>query len=89
MPRFYFDVRQGPRFSHDNGGKELEGVEDAKCHAAQLAGEMTRDMPLDPADHVVIVEVRNEHKQRILTMTVSLAIEQPGAERQPHNPWGA
>jgi hypothetical protein len=35
------------------------------------------------------IEVCDEHKQRVLTMTVSLAIEQPDDGSRPWIPWGA
>lgn len=88
MPRFYFDLREGPRFVPDADGTELDGLEAAKCHAADLAAEIIRDLPLRPAGHVVIIEVCNDRKQRMLSMTVSLAIERPDPN-QPHTPWGA
>jgi hypothetical protein len=88
MPRFYFDIREGPRFVPDADGTELEGLEAAKCHAADLAAEIIRDLPLRPAGYVVIIEVCDEHKQRMLSMTVSLAIEQP-EPCLPYTPWGA
>jgi hypothetical protein len=89
MPCFYFDIREGPRFIPDPGGEDLEDLEAAKCHAARLAGEITSDLPLRPAGHVIIIEVCDERKQRVLTMTVSLAIERPNGENQPQMPWGA
>jgi hypothetical protein len=89
MPHFYFDIREGPRFVPDPGGEDLEDLEAAKCHAARLASEITSDLPLRPAGHVIIIEVCDEHKRRVLTMTVSLAIEQPNGENQPWTPWGA
>jgi hypothetical protein len=37
MPRFYFDIREGPRFVPDPGGEDLADLEAAKCYAARLA----------------------------------------------------
>jgi hypothetical protein len=54
-----------------------------------LAGEIAKDMPLDPSNHVVIVEVCNEHKERVITVTVALWLERKQIEDQPINPWGA
>ncbi|MFC4172506.1 DUF6894 family protein [Microvirga sp. GCM10011540] len=89
MTRFHFDIREGSRFVPDPGGEELESLEAAKCHAVDLAAQIARDLALRPTGHVVIIEVCNEHKQRVLTLTVSLTIERPNAETQPHTPWGA
>ena len=87
MPRYYFDIREGPRFLPDKGGEEFDGLDAAKCHAAYLAGEIARGMPLKPASHVVIVEVCNEDKERVITVTVALSIERP--ENPSLTPWGA
>jgi hypothetical protein len=89
MPRFYFDIREGPRFVPDAGGEDLKNLEAAKCYAARLAGEITSDLPLRPAGHVIIIEVCDEHKQRVLTMTVSLSIERPDDGSRPWTPWSA
>ena len=89
MPRYYFDIREGPRFLPDTGGEELEGLDAAKRHAAHLAGEITKGMSLNPASHVVIIEVCNEHKERVITVTVALSVERPNAKDQPVNPWSA
>jgi hypothetical protein len=89
MPRYYFDIREGLRFRPDGAGAEFEDLGTAKSHAVHLAGEIAKDMPLAPSNHVVIVEVCNEHKERVVTVTVSLWIERTQVEDQPVNPWGA
>ena len=62
----------------------------AKSHAVHLAGEIAEAMPLDPSNHGVIVEVcKKQHKERVLTVTISLWIERAQGEDQPVNPWGA
>ena len=89
MPRYYFDIREGLRFRPDHAGAEFEDLGSAKGHAVDLAGEIAKDMPLAPSNHVVIVEVCNEHKEPALTVTISLWIERAQGEDQPVNPWGA
>jgi uncharacterized protein DUF6894 len=89
MPRYYFDIREGLRFRPDHAGAEFEDLGSAKGDAVDLAGEIAKDMPLAPSNHVVIVEVCNEHKERVVTVTVSLWIERTQVEDQPVNPWGA
>ena len=89
MPRYYFDIREGLRFRPDRAGAEFEDLGSAKSHAVHLAGEIAEAMPLDPSNHGVIVEVCNEHKERVLTVTISLWIERAQGEDQPVNPWGA
>jgi hypothetical protein len=46
-------------------------------------------MPLAPSNHVVIVEVCNEHRERVITVTVALWIERKQIEDPSVNPWGA
>ena len=40
MPRFYFDVRDGDRFTHDDEGVELVGIEEARDEATRTLGEV-------------------------------------------------
>jgi hypothetical protein len=96
MPRFYFDLREGTRFVSDEGGIEFDSLDAAEHHAAQTAAEIGRDKL--PSGHAceTIVEVRNEHKQRVITVAVSMRIqrvsplpEPPGNERPPPHPWSA
>ncbi len=89
MPRYYFDIREGLRFRPDHTGEEFEDLVSAKGHAVHLGGEIAKEMPLDPSNHVVIVEVCNEHKERVVTVTVSLWIERAQVEDQPVHPWSA
>jgi hypothetical protein len=44
-------------------------------------------MSLSPASHVVIIKVCNEDKERVITVTVALAIERPNGKDQVLNPW--
>jgi hypothetical protein len=76
MPRYHFDIREGLRFRPARAGEEFEDLGSAKGHAVHLAGAIAKEMPLDPSsNHVVIVEVCNELKERVITVTVSLWIE--------------
>jgi len=75
MPRFYFDVREGARFTPDNEGLEFDGLDAAEFEAACAAAEIGRDrLPKRDAREVTI-EVANEHRQRVLTVKVSMQIE--------------
>jgi hypothetical protein len=89
MSCYYFDIRERLRFRPDGVGEEFEDLGTAKSHAVHLAGEIAKDMPLGPSNHVVIVEVCNEHKERVITVTVALWIERKQIEDQSVNPWGA
>jgi hypothetical protein len=74
VPCFYFDVREGARFIPDEEGSELDSLDAAEYEAARGAAEIGRDdLPKGDARDVT-VEVRNEHGQRVLTVTVSMEI---------------
>jgi hypothetical protein len=78
MPRFYFDLRDGEKFTPDVAGVELDSLETAQRVAAEAPAEIAagigRDRLLQDDAQDVRVEVRNEHRQRVLTVTVSLEI---------------
>ncbi|MBQ0822847.1 hypothetical protein KBI52_21910 [Microvirga sp. HBU67558] len=78
MPRFYFDVRDGAKFTPDDAGVELDSLEAAQRVAAEAGAEAAAEIGRDRLVHDnaqdVRVEVRNEHRQRVLTVTVSLEI---------------
>ena len=75
MPRFYFDVREGARFIPDEEGLELDSLDAAEVAAAEGAAEIGRDRLPKGDTRDVTVEVRNEHGQRVLTVTVSMEID--------------
>jgi hypothetical protein len=74
VPRFYFDVREGAKLVPDEEGLEFDSLDAAEREAAESAAEIGRDrLPTSDAREVT-VEVRNEHRQRVLTVTVSLKL---------------
>ena len=75
MPRFFFDVREGPRFVPDEDGLELPDVDAAEHEAAEAAASFERDMLSKGDVRDVSVEVRNEHGQRVITVTVTMQVE--------------
>ncbi|SCY66622.1 DUF6894 family protein [Microvirga guangxiensis] len=83
MPRFYFDVREGARFIPDEEGLEFDGLDAAEHEAACTAAEIGRDrLPTGDAREIT-VEVRNEHRQRVLTITVSMQVDRVEPPPQP------
>jgi hypothetical protein len=86
MPRFYFDVREGARFAPDDEGLEFASLEAAEHEAACAAAEIGRDrLPKGDAREVT-VEVKNEHHQRVLTITVSMEIDRVDPAPEPPRP---
>jgi hypothetical protein len=74
VPRFYFDVREGASFTPDDEGLELDSLDAAEREAATAAADIGRDrLPKGDAREVT-VEVTNEHRQRVLTVTISMEI---------------
>jgi hypothetical protein len=83
MPWFYFDVREGARFTPDDTGLEFPDLDAAERDAAEAAAGIGRDaLPKGDAREVT-VEVRNEHKQRVLTITVSMHLDRVHPPPEP------
>jgi hypothetical protein len=75
VPRFYFDIREGTRFIPDETGLEFDSLNAAEQEAASAAAEIGRDQLPKGDTRAVTVELRNEHRQRVLTVTVSIEVE--------------
>jgi hypothetical protein len=83
MPQFYFDVREGDRFTPDDEGLEFPDLDTAEREAATTAAEIGRELLPKGAARCVTVEVRNEHGQRVVTATVTLAVDRVDPEPIP------
>ena len=81
MPRFYFDLSLGALTNRDEVGYEIDSLHTAEIEALRTAGELTRDrllkMQSAPPDEIRI-EVTDEHRQAVLTVTVSIQVERVG-----------
>jgi hypothetical protein len=73
MSRFYFDVRQGPSFTPDEGF-EFDSPDEAEREATTLAAEIGRDQLPKGDAREITVELRHERRQRVLTVTVAMQI---------------
>jgi hypothetical protein len=83
MPRFYFDVREGTRFIPDEDGLEFESLDAAEHEAACAAAEIERDRLPTSDTREITVEVRNERRQRVLTIRVSMEVDRVDPSPQP------
>ncbi len=83
MPRYYFDVREGARFTPDEEGLEFDSLDAAEQEAATTAAEIGRDRLPKSDNREVTVEVRNEHRQRVLTIKVSMEVDRVEPPPQP------
>jgi hypothetical protein len=83
MPRYYFDVREGALFTPDDQGQEFASLDAAERMAAEAAADIGRDRLPKGDSREVTVEVRNEHRQRVLTVTVSMVVHRVAPEPLP------
>jgi uncharacterized membrane protein len=74
VPRFYFDVREGDSFTRNDDGLEFDSLDEAAAEAANSAAEIGRDRLPEGQAPEIMVEVRDEHGERVLTVTVSMII---------------
>jgi hypothetical protein len=75
MSRYYFDIREGTRFVPDEVGLEFDSLDAAERAAAETAAEIGRELLPKSDAREITVEVRNEHRQRVLTITVSMQVD--------------
>ena len=75
LPRFYFDVREGSKFVPDDDGLEFDSLDAAEHEAAVAAAQIGRDHLPKSDPREITIEVRNEHRQLVLTVTVSMHVE--------------
>jgi hypothetical protein len=83
MPRYYFDVREGVRLVPDDVGLEFANIDAAEREAAECAASIGRDLLPTGCARSVTVEVRNTHGQRVVTATVTLALDRVDPEPTP------
>jgi translation initiation factor 1 (eIF-1/SUI1) len=67
-------VREGARFVPDTEGLEFDSLDAAEHEAASTAAEIGRDLLPKGDARAGTVEIRGEHSQRVLTVTVSMEI---------------
>ncbi len=75
MSRYFFDMHDGARFTTDETGVELDGIEAARQEAARALGEFAREILPDGDHREVVIEVKDETGQRVLVARLSVSIE--------------
>jgi hypothetical protein len=81
MPRFYFDLFLGSDFNRDEIGSEIGSLRAAEIELMRVAADLTRDRLLkmkSAAPDDIRIEVTDEHRQPVLTVTVSVQVERAG-----------
>ncbi len=81
MPRFYFDVTEGPTFIPDEEGFELDSLDAAEREATQALIQLGRDWL--PRVREVRIQVRDEKHRQVLALSVALRIERLGHLLEP------
>ena len=74
VPRFYFDVREGGRFMPDETGIELDSLDAAEHEATRGAADIGRDQLLKGDACNVIIEVRDEQGQQVVTARILMEV---------------
>jgi hypothetical protein len=75
MPRFYFETREDTRIIPDDEGLEYPDLDAAEWAATETARNFGRDLLAQDGAHEVVVELRDEHRQVVSTISVSVRTE--------------
>jgi hypothetical protein len=80
---FYFDVRDGGQLVSDEEGQQLSSLDAAVQEAAEAAAAIARDVLPSRRGGEVVVEVRNEDRNHVLTVSVEMYVTtiRTGSER--------
>jgi hypothetical protein len=73
MPRFYFDVSNGPNFIPDEDGFELGSLDAAEHEATQTLVQLGRDWLARSRE--VSIQVRVEQHRQVLALSVAMSIK--------------
>jgi hypothetical protein len=75
VPRFYFDLRSGEKFTPDQEGVEFPTVKDARADASRTLGEMIKDAMPDGEHCEMAVEVRGHDKRALFKIKMTFEVE--------------
>lgn len=82
VTRYYFDVQHGADLLRDDVGAEFDSLDAAIRGAACSTAEIGTDRLAKGDLSDVVIEVRDEHDQRVVTVTASMKIERHGPSSQ-------
>jgi Domain of unknown function (DUF6894) len=78
MPLFYFDVRDGEKFTVDEQGQNFNGIEDARDTATLGLAKMAREVLPGPVRRRLAVEVRDDKaKEPLLVVALMFEVVRP------------
>ena len=75
MPRFYFGIRTGCSFVPDTEAMEFPDLDTAECEAVKAAAGIASEWPPKRRPREVMIDVRNDQGERVLTIRVTMDIE--------------
>ena len=75
MPCYHFDSHDGVRFTTDETGVELDGINAARQEAARRLAELAQEILPDDDRREAVIEVKDETGQRVLVAKLSVSIE--------------
>ena len=75
MPRFYFGIRTGCSFVPDCEVMEFPDLDAAEREAVKAAAGIASEWPPKGDPRKVMIDVRNEEGERVLTIRVTMDIE--------------
>jgi hypothetical protein len=75
MPRFYFDVLDGDKFTRDSEGIVCPNTERARDEAALTLAEMAKSVLRGTVARELAIEVRDEAKEPLLRTVLRFEVQ--------------
>ena len=89
MSRFHFDVQDKGNILADDEGAEFESMDAAVHAAAQSAAEIGTGRLAKGDFSDVVIEIRDEQNQRVVTVRASMKIDQHAPLPLKSLPWSS
>jgi hypothetical protein len=83
VARYYFDIQDGSTLMRDDEGSAFDSLDAAVQAAARSAAEIGTSRLVKGEFSDVVVKVRNERDQWVVTVTASMTIERHGLPSEP------
>ncbi len=75
VARYYFDIHDGEQLVRDDEGSEFDSLEAAVQGVTRSAAEIGTNRLAKGDTSDIVIEVRDEHGQRVFTVTASMRID--------------
>jgi Domain of unknown function (DUF6894) len=83
VARYYFDIRHGTDILRDDEGAEFDSLDAAIRGVARSAAEIGTGRLARGDLSDVVVEIRDEHDQRVITVTASMKVDRHDLSSPP------